>query len=177
LDGNGKRDKDEPALTGIIVMVGKKKLKTDINGDYSISLRAKKALVRVDEKTLPENFILTTPSSQEVDLTLKSSQVNFGASSFAGIYGVVFYDINSNGKFDPTVDAPLINVKLSLENQEAVTNFEGAYYYRHLKEGSYLLKLDLDSVPIEYLPAVPLMKQIDLVEGANYQYSFPMKKK
>jgi hypothetical protein len=177
LNGDGKRDEDEPLLEGIKVMVGTKEVVTDEEGRFSIEIMAKKVIVKIDQGSLPEGYILTTPSSSEVEIIQgRDVIVNFGASSFSTIYGVVFYDTNSNQKFDPQ-DQPLPYVRLLLEDKKTFTNLEGSYYFRHLKEGRYKLRLDIDTVPIEYIPTVPLEKEIELAEGVRYLYSFPLRKK
>lgn len=175
LNSNGKREKDEPFLEGVKVNVGEKVLTTSANGYFSTVVRGKKAMVRIQEQTLPEGHILTTPSFSEVEISATGTFLNFGASSFSAIYGTVFYDVNSNGKLD-TQDEPLPNIRLYLEEKPTITNLEGSYYFRHLEAGTYMLKLDLNSVPAEFIPSVPIRKEIDLSEGVNYNYSFPLRK-
>lgn len=177
INGNGKKEPDEPGLEGVKIEIGKAKIFTDKQGYFKTTVRAKKVLVRIDERTLPEGYVLTTPSSYEVEIIKKRRvYINFGASAFSAVYGVVFYDVNSNFKFD-SQDIPLPYVRLFLEDKAAFTNLEGCYYFRNLKEGEYKLKLDINTLPLEYIPSVPLEKEIKLSEGVKYFYAFPVQKK
>lgn len=177
INGDGKRQDNEPGLAGVKIEVGRRKMTTDEKGYFQTKVRAKKILVKIDEKSLPEGYVLTTPSSYEVEVVEgKKSFVNFGVSAFSMVYGVVFYDVNSNYKFDPQ-DIPLPYVGLLLEDKKAFTNLEGSYYFRNLKEGRYKLKLDINTLPLEYVPSVPLEKEIRLCEGVKYFYAFPVKRK
>ncbi len=176
LNGNSKND-NEPPIEGVKIKVGKKTFTSDKNGLFETTIKGKKVIVSIEEETLPKDYILTTPQSIELEITKQGALLEFGASIFSGVFGVVYYDVDSNGKFDRGTDVPLPSTKLFLDEKAAFTNLEGTYYYRNLSEGKYNLKLDINSLPIEYLPAVPLTKEIELSEGANYQYSFPLKKK
>ncbi|MCQ9208534.1 MAG: MSCRAMM family adhesin SdrC, partial [Omnitrophica bacterium] len=176
LNANGKREEDEAFLEAVKVNVGKKVLTTDRNGYFSTAVRGKKVRVVLDEQTLPQGYILTTPATLEIEITPAETFLNFGASAFSSIYGTVFYDANSNGRVDPQ-DRVLTNAILYLAEEFTVTNLEGTYYFRNLEAGHYLLRLDLDSLPPEFIPNVPLKKEIDLSEGINYNYSFPLRKK
>ncbi|PIQ89981.1 MAG: hypothetical protein COV72_00270 [Candidatus Omnitrophica bacterium CG11_big_fil_rev_8_21_14_0_20_42_13] len=177
LNGDGLLDDNEPMLKDVKIAVGNKTIKTNHAGYFSTPIRGKKVTVKIIQDTLPEGYILSTPSSFEVDITKDRAWINFGASVFSTIYGVVFHDINSNGKFDRREDIPLPGVKLLLDNKTAFTNLEGSYYYRQLEKGDHMLRLDLESVPVDYIPTIPLTKTISLSEGANYIYSFPMQVK
>ena len=177
VNGNGKWESDEPTLEGVKVKVGRKELITDKNGYFSTIVRAKKVMVMLAEDTLPEGYVFTTPSSLEVEISHgKKKNVDFGASIFSTIYGVVFYDVNSNKRFD-LEDEPLPHVRVFLEDKPTFTNLEGSYYFTHLKEGTYILKLDINTIPLEYIPTVPLKKEVKLPEGINYIYLFPLQKK
>ena len=176
-NGNGEKEKDEMPLKGVKIKIGKKIVSTDEQGCFCTTVRAKKVIVKIDSQSLPEGFILTTPSSYKIDISsCKKSFVVFGASVFSSIYGIVFFDENSNGKFDRG-EKSFPHVKITLGKKTAFTNLEGCYYFKHLKEGVYTLKLDINSLPLEYLPCVPLEKKIVLSKGVNYFYPFPLRKK
>lgn len=175
-NGNGKRDNGEPPLEGVKVKVGKKEIVTNSQGYFSTVIRGKRAVVRIVEKTLPEGYILTTPALLEVDIVPGKVTVDFGASAFSSVEGIVFHDLNGNNKFDPE-DVPLPYVRLYLGKRTSFTNLEGIYHFKNLGKGKYILKLDIGSLPLEYIPLVPIHKEIALFEGARYIYSIPVRKK
>ncbi len=176
INSNGKDD-NEPRIEDIKVIVGKKELTTDENGEFSTRVRAKKVRIKVDSESLPPGYVFTTPSVAEVDIINgKESRVIFGITSSASIYGIVFYDVNGNGKFDrgePTING----VKIIVNKKTKITSGQGTYYFRGLPEGKYTIMFDVNSLPMEYLPSVPVKKEISLSEGVNYIYNIPLHKK
>ncbi len=177
INGNSQKEDSEPFIKEVKIKVGKKELTTNEQGFFCTTIRAKKAIVKIDPNSLPEGYVLTTPSSYEIEISSgKKTFITFGASIFSSICGVVFVDSNSNGKFDRG-EKPLPYVKITLGEKTAFTNLEGCYYFKHLETGTYTLKLDIDSLPLNFLPLVPLEKKIELAKGVNYIYSFPVRKK
>jgi len=176
-NNNGIKDESELPLGGIRILIGKKEVATDEEGCFSVKVRAKRALVSVKPESLPAGYILTTPAISEVTISEgQIHRVNFGATVSSSISGVVYYDINSNGKLDPE-DTTIPRVKISAGEDTFMTDLGGRYYFRNLQEGEYLVMLDINSLPLEYIPTVALKKSITIVEGTNYIYNIPLKKK
>ena len=134
-------------------------------------------VVMVNPGSLPQGYVFTTSSLTQVDIyNGKESTVSFGATTSSSIYGVVFYDLNGNGKFDKN-DSGVGRVKVTLGEISTLTNSEGRYFFRGLKEGSYVISFDVNTIPLDYLPAVPVRNKIKLSEGINYLFYIPLTKK
>ena len=177
VNSNGKLDNGEPPLPGIRVIVGKKKLITDKRGRFSTNIRAKRVVVMVDSQSLPPGYVFTTPSLTKVDIHEgENSTVVFGAATNSSIYGVVFYDLNGNGKFDRN-EHGVGRVKITVGKASTFTNSEGRYFFRGLKKGTYIISFDVNTIPLKYLPAVPVKNKIKLAEGINYLFYIPLNKK
>jgi hypothetical protein len=179
LNADGLRQRDEPPVEGIKIWLGKDKSQvTDILGYYKFSqVKAKKAYVNIDVTTIPPGFVLTVPVTQEVAITHHQTiRVNFGIASRSEIMGMVFEDIDGDGQFS-LKDTGIKGAVLILEDGiQAVTDYTGRYFFRNLATGKHALKLDLNSLPPNYLPKVPIFKEIELFEGVSYNYNIPLKK-
>ena len=173
LNGDGKKDKDDSFISGVKIKIGKKEVVTDRTGHFSMQIRAKKVVVSVDPQSLPSGYVFTTPSNLEVEIENGVEKtLEFGVTTNSGIYGVVFYDANGNNKFDDA-DVPIRGVSVSIGKKAVVTDSEGRYFFRGLRKGEYSLFFDINTVPLKYIPSVPIKKAIELSEGVNYLYNIP----
>jgi len=179
LNSDGLREKDEAPVEGIKIWLGKKKsTTTDLFGYYKFSkVKGHKAYVILDTQSLPGGYVLTVPQRQEIAITqTKTGRVDFGIISRSEISGIVFYDINDDGEYNPQ-DTAIKNVTLTLENGVKVTTgSDGKYFIRNALTGEHEITLDLNSLPPDYLPKVPIIKKITLFEGVIYVYNIPLKK-
>ena len=101
--------------------------------------------------------------------------ISFGMAAPTEIAGVVFVDENGSGKYEQgekTVSGAL----LLLENGKvAKTDAYGSYTFINPSAGDHTITLKLESLPVQYLPAVPLKKDIVVYEGITYTYDIPLK--
>ena len=127
---------------------------------------------------MPKGYVLTTPASFDLDTSTGQRQtINFGISPQSGIYGVVFYDSNGNNKLDRE-DITIPGVKMLFDGKKvAFTNSEGVYFFSSVPVGTHNLTLDVNSLPLEYLPKVPIKKEVNVSEGLTYTYHIPLQKK
>jgi tetratricopeptide (TPR) repeat protein len=176
---DGLRQKDEPAIENIKIILAKDRSQlTDVSGRYGFSkVRAKKVYVTLDTTTIPSGFVLTTPATKEVAISQSGTvEVNFGLASRTEIVGTVFEDVNANNKFDEN-DKGLKGVQVTLEDgTKAVSTETGRYSFNKAKVGKHTLKIELESVPSNYMPTIPIMKEIDISEGSTYLFNIPLKK-
>lgn len=177
-NGNGKKDDKEEGVAGVKVVCGPKKAITDPQGKLSVTVRAKKVTVSLDPSTIPQGYVPTTPISFELDTSSGLKQrVSFGISSQTGIYGIVFCDNNNDGNFD-RADKPLAKVKVKLDNERTVTtDSNGVYFFSGLASGPHTVMLDVNSLPLEYVPATPIKTQLTVSEGITSTHNFPLRKK
>lgn len=72
--------------------------------------------------------------------------LSFGPNN-ADIVGYVFIDRNRDGVYDYGDDTPVPNARVILANGRiAVTDAEGRYHYRNVREGEWAVRLDPNSV-------------------------------
>ncbi len=177
LNNNKKQDPEESGIANVHVNVGKKQTKTDTKGHYKTSVHAKSVEVSLDTKTIPSGFIFSTPSLvNTLIIPHRTQHVNFGLTTNSGIYGVVFFDENQNGKPD-SYDVRISKVKIILDGKESTTtDFEGNYFFSNIGAGTHQMTIDINSIPIEYLPAVKIKNEVDVSEGTTYVFHIPLNK-
>jgi len=177
-NSNGKRDKGEDPIAGVRINVGPHTAITDKNGKFHAVVRAKSVTATLDINSISQGYVLTTPNSVRIDTSRSGKHiVNFGVSSQSGIYGIVFYDANGNGKFDKE-EKPIARVRLLLDGKQvAMTNTDGVYFFNSLKTGKYTISLDVNSIPLQYLPAIAIRQQIEVKEGVTSAYHVPLTKR
>ncbi len=178
LNDDAEQQDNEPGVEAVRLFVGEKEASTDIDGFYMFSgVRGKKATVKIDASSLPTGFVISGPSFREVQIKQgEVVPVDFRLISRSEIYGVVFEDVDADGKFGPA-DLGIARVKLSLEDgRVALTDRKGQYYFRRATAGEHTITLDINSLSLDYLPAVPLTKKITLFEGITYIHNIPCRR-
>ena len=178
LNGNGKRDVGEPGMAQVHVKVGKQEIMTDETGHFLTEVRAKRILVAVDLSTVMPGYILTSPAVRDIKIPLQAARsIDFGFTTDSGIYGVVYYDGNQNKQPDEG-DVFVQRVKLVLDNTTTEqTEYDGTYFFKNVSGGRHAIRIDVNSLPIEYLPIVKVSNTIEVTEGTTYVYHVPLKKK
>ncbi|MFA5362142.1 MAG: SdrD B-like domain-containing protein [Candidatus Omnitrophota bacterium] len=178
LNSDGLRQRDEAPMEGVKVWVGKKDAVTDLFGYYKVlNVKGKKTAVNVDVSTLPQGFVLTGPGSQEIVLSQsRKIRIDFGIVSRSEIAGIVFHDANGDGNYNAG-DTGIRGVVVTLEDgKKAVTDTGGRYVFGNASPGAHVVTIDLNTIPVVYLPKVALTKNITLFEGVTYNYNIPLKK-
>jgi len=175
---DGLRQKEEAPIEGIKIYLGKDKFTlTDLFGYYQFkNVKAKNAYVTLDNKFIPKGYVLTVPITQRARITNAGVFViNYGLTAQTEISGVVFVDKNNNDKFDPK-ETTVPGVILTLENAKtAKTDAFGQYSFYNISPGEHTIALNLDSLPFQYLPKVPIKRDIVLYEGVVYNFDLPLK--
>ncbi|MFA6217071.1 MAG: pilus assembly protein N-terminal domain-containing protein [Candidatus Omnitrophota bacterium] len=152
---------------------------TDVFGYYSFrKIKAHKAYVSFDTSSLLPGFVLTVPVSQEVLLSQhRIARVDFGIISRAEVSGTVFEDTDNDGKYTLAKDKTVSGAVITLENgKQITTDSTGKFYYPNVSVGKHTINLDLNSLPIYYLPKSAITHEFQLFEGATYIYNIPLKK-
>jgi len=179
LNSDGLRQREEAPVEGIKVWLGKDKSQvTDVFGYFRFKkVKARKAYINLDTSTIPAGFVLTFPATQEVSLShLQTVGLYFGIISRSEIRGYVFEDIDGNGDYNRG-DVGVQGVVLTLENAtKAVTDMAGRYSFSNTPVGEHTVTVDLNSLPVYYLPKVSLTKKITLFEGVTYIHNIPLKR-
>lgn len=179
LNSDGIMDRNEAPVEGVTVWVGKaRSVVTDIFGYYLFkSVKGKLARVSLDTDTLPDGYVLTVPAVQQTQLfNHQISRLDFGIASRSEISGFVFEDRNGDGVFG-TGDVGVKGAEIVLdETRKTVTDASGRYSFVSVKPDEHLLQLNLETLPVYFIPKVPLAKKILLFEGATYYYNIPVKR-
>lgn len=177
-NANRQRDADEPGISGVAVRVGEQVVTTNDNGHYVAKVRAKSVFVQLGIETLPRGFVASSVPEDSITIVAhRWHAVDFGVSTQSGIFGIVYYDVNANGQPD-SGDVFIQRVRLSIDDVEiAQSDFDGTYFFRDLKPGEYTLSLDVNTLPIDYIPLVKLRQPVTIEEGATYVMHIPVRKK
>ncbi len=178
LNDDGEKQDNEPGVENVGLFVGEEEIITDQDGWYSLSgVKGKKVAVKIDVSSLPPGFLVRGPQSQKIKIKQgKVVTVDFGLISRSEIFGVVFEDVDKDGKFGIS-DIGIAGVKLSLEDgRTAITDKKGQYYFRKVAVGDHTIRLEIESLSLNYLPVVPITKKITLFEGVSYIHNIPLKR-
>lgn len=178
-NGDGMMQRNEPPIEGVKVWLGKNRyIVTDMFGYYKFKkVRGNQVYINLDTATVPSGFVLTVPASQPASIVQHGIvRVDFGMNARSEIFGYVFEDVNGDGQFGKE-DKGVRKAVVMLENGvKRLTDAEGKYSFSNVSPGNHDITLDLNSIPIYYLPKVALVKKITLSEGVAYNYNIPLKK-
>lgn len=177
LNGDGLMQMGEKGVVGVVIMgPSDKTAQTNDKGYYKLSrISGRSAYVELDLNTIPKKYSPTTPVSQKCDIVYgKTNRVSFGIATRSDIEGLVFDDQNKNGQYD--TGEPLIQgVIIILDKQEKiVSNLMGAFRFRNLTPGEHVMGIDLKSIPVKFVPKVPISKKINLEQGSAFSYPIPL---
>lgn len=176
LNADGKKDLLEPGLQGVRMRVGKRQVTTGPKGQYKVKLMAKEAVVSVDPSSVPNGYVLTTPPVQELILPYKES-VNFGFTAQSGIYGLVYQDLNHDNVPNDG-DEFIQDAKIILDGKTVeTTDYDGTYAFRNVASGRHVIRVDVNSLPMEYLPLIKLSNAVEVTEGTVYVFHVPLAKR
>jgi hypothetical protein len=167
LNGDGIFQPGEKGIEGVQVTAGlKKSVLTDSKGRFVFRrIFGKSVPISIDPGTIPKGYVFSTPAFQTVYPGKDTIPVLlFGALGRAEIRGRVFYDIDGDGQYSAS-DRGIDNVRIQLGSDTAKTDRSGWFFFRGLAGGSYIFSLMLESLPLPYLPLVPVRQPIELAEG------------
>jgi hypothetical protein len=57
---------------------------------------------------------------------------------------------------------------------KTVTNLGGTYMFRKFSPGEHTIAIDLKSVPVKYIPRVPVRKTAHVREGTTFIFNVPL---
>ena len=176
-NGNDVRDSGEPGISDVKIDIGNSEYLTNDNGEYYAKVRAKKVRVALDVESLPQGFLVSTELSKDVVIEhRKTSVVDFAVTTRSGIYGVVYYDKNRNNKLDPD-DVLIPKVTMILDGvKEAESDGSGSYAFDKITPGEHTIKIDVNSISLEYVPSIKVTDEVNVVEGMTVTYHVPLKK-
>lgn len=146
LNGDGTRDVNEPGIGGVAVQwsgqAGTKSTTTAGDGSYQFAGVTPGSYTVIE--TDPAGFSSTTPNQRTVHLASGGSATAiFGDQATASVSGVVFDDVNGNGRQDAG-EGGLGGVIVRLsggsgEPRSATTTGDGAFVFAEVTPGAYLV--------------------------------------
>ena len=160
------------------VRVGDRLITTLQSGYYGRDVRAKEVKVALDLESIPQGYSLTSDESKRIAIeNRKTVDVDFGFSVRTEVYGVVFVDENDNGKFDSGEKTiPTVRIMMD-EKNEARSDFEGIFTFYDTVPGTHNLSVDVNSIPLDYIPKIKLKHVIEVTEGSSYDFDIPLRRK
>ena len=170
-NGDGLRQPDESGVAGQLIRVAGHEVTTDGEGRFQTpSVGGKRATLILDPNKIPYGHTVTGPLRRDVALEDAGKSIDFGLVSRSSAMGLIFNDINGNGKFDPG-DFGIAKVKVVLDGKtQRVTENSGRYRFDDIPTGTHKIQMDLRSLPIGYLPVGPMRKEFELSEGVQYRF-------
>jgi len=150
---------------------------TNPEGFYELkSIAGKKTVISLDSSKMPYGHVPTTASQHEMPIIQDQTQhVDFGIMPRSEITGIIFNDLDGNGKYHLT-DKGVGKVKVTLESGAAVrSNSLGVYTFSNVVAGEHTASLDLASLPKGYLPLEIPQKTFTVFEGIRYELHFPLR--
>jgi tetratricopeptide (TPR) repeat protein len=179
LNSDGLRQRDEPPIAAAKLILGKDKFQISNEfGYYRFEkIKGTKAYVILDVSTIPSGYVLTVPVKQEVAIAHgRNIRLDYGIISNAEIAGLIFEDTDGDGEYG-LGDKGVSGVSVNLDDgSTAETDATGRYSFLNAPTGAHVLKLDLRTLPVFYIPATAVTKNFTLREGEAFIYNIPLKR-
>jgi hypothetical protein len=158
-----------------MVMGYKKTVKTNKFGWYFTKVAAKKIIVDLDAASLPAGYFISTADIHQIDIDqFKTQYASFGVTSQTALRGLVFVDTNNNRLYDSNEDL-VGGAKIILDGEMTrTTDHQGGYSFSNIMPGEHDISIDVNSLPLQYLPKIKVKAKIILKEGATLNYLIPL---
>ncbi|MCW5845457.1 MAG: carboxypeptidase regulatory-like domain-containing protein, partial [Caldilinea sp.] len=169
-NGNGMQDADEAGVGGVVVsQSGGLSTTTSLDGSNRISTVS--PISTSLTIAVPAGYVPSGQTSSTVYVGIGGSvQANF-ALQVQGVLGVVFDDLNGNGRQD-SGEPGLGGVNIALEDgPTATTSLDGKYRFANVAEGSYMLYLDL---PAGYVSVGRTNRTVNVAAGGSARANFAL---
>ncbi len=157
-NGNARPDPDEPGLESIQVRLGSFSCQTDQNGAFVLPGLGAYGKVRIslDLKSVPANYTPTHGTQIAYISPGSLTEVNLGVIPVISISGVLLADVPGEKKKTLTgVRVYLVDRETGKTQGDSITASDGSYYIGDVRPGTYLVRIDTDTLP----------KQCSLVES------------
>lgn len=176
VNSNGRKDQGEPGVGGVRVLIGETSSVTDSDGWYYAEIKARSVVVGLDFDTVPDGYVFQDKVQQEFEIMQHKDVIvyDIALATRSGVYGIVFVDSNGNKIPDPD-EEKVGNVRITLDKETVtVSDPRGAYFFNNIEKGQHSLKIDIGSIPLQYLPSVALEHEITVTEGTTYILHVPV---
>lgn len=169
LDGNGRKEGDEPGLDGVMLRMGFERTVSRTDGSFEFR-DAEPGPIEVDPRSLGDDF--APASGYRVP---PSGTVEIGLYRAGGLRVTAFLDANADGVWDADeLPAAAISVSLSRDDEPWVmqTGPDGAVFLSSVPPGTYLIRVDGQSLPSRALP--PEIRSVEVRGGEMTEVRVPI---
>jgi len=175
VNSNGRKDDGEPGVAGVRVLIGEDSAVTDEAGWYYTQIKARTLVIGLDFDTVPDGYVFQDQSQEEFEIKHKDViDHDIALATRSGIYGIVFVDTNGN-KVPDANEEKLANVRVVLDGElTSSSDMRGAYFFNNIADGKHVLRIDINSIPLQYLPNIALEHKIEVSEGTTYMLHVPV---
>ena len=179
LNGDGVHQPEEPGIEGITVKTAdNKEAVTNAQGFYDLkSISGKNVTLILDTSKLPYGYVPTTSARQDLPIVQSAKRhVDFGVTPRSEVTGIIFNDLDGDGKYQIGVDQGVGKVKIKLETGSvARSNNLGVYSFSDVIAGPHTASIDFSNLPEGFLPEGIPQQTFTLYEGIRYELNFPLR--
>jgi|GEM_PF-3441185 len=174
-NSDGIKDEGEPGIPGASITAAGRTMVTNDQGFYSVKgIKSGQASVRFDAASAGQGYILTSTNPRIADIAAgRPFQADFGVISKSSVTGTAFDDANRNGSFDDG-EAPVAGIDVVFDGRTYTTAADGTYVIYDVKEGRHSVNINIDSLPQNYVPTVPVNNEIDVKRGSTNKFDIPL---
>lgn len=158
-NGNGQDDTNEPGVAGMKVqMGGDRSAMTDAGGRFHFDVNSGGYQIGLISQELGERWRATTMTAQHGFLAPRQTvNISFGISDYGVLAGRVFNDVSLRGEPGAGSSPGVPGVRLTLRpvnGKSLATSVNadgsGAYQFRSVPPGTYILELDPATLPADF---------------------------
>lgn len=158
-NGNGHDDTNEPGVAGMKVqMGGDRSAVTDAGGRFQFDVNSGGYQISLISEELGERWRASTMTEQHGFLAPRQTvNISFGITDYGVVAGRIFNDVSQTGEpaTGSSPGVPFVRLTLRPVNAKGPgasvnTDGSGAYQFRSIPPGSYILELDPASLPADF---------------------------
>jgi hypothetical protein len=188
LNGNGADDADEPGVPGMTVQLdATERATTDARGRFHFaSLKPGVRSIRLLSDDLGARLRASVATVRQVEVSARqTARVSFSLNNFGAVAGRVFNDLllarGSDGANMPGVGGVRLRLlrTSTVEASDAPTMTEsvdarGAYEFRNLLPGQYILEIDPASLPPSFDIPAQTIWPLTISPLGNFYFDIPL---
>jgi hypothetical protein len=170
-DSDGQPDPGEGPVEGVVFVLDGEQRMSRADGSFAYPACTPGVHdLDLHPNTLPAGRVATGAWPRPITIELGDEiRIAIPLARSGGLSGCVFRDRGNDGRMDPE-DEPLADVRVLLRRgeekvTESLTDAAGAYRFRGLAPGDYVVALDPGWVPAGWAPTVDLPRRVTVPPG------------
>lgn len=176
LDGRFDPGLDQPQANAAIRVDGSRYVVSDESGQYRVdNVRTGAHEIRLDLLSVRADLTLLDEARQAAVLAQgRDSIIDFRLVPTGRITGIVWLDLNGNGRMDDG-EQPLADVRLVTgSNRDTLTNEDGVFLIGDLPPGEHVILIDEKTLPEKTVSAVGTLSAKVLAGSETGHINFPV---